>query len=128
MSDDDYEVGYGRPPKHGQFKKGQSGNPKGRKKGARGLKTDLKSELNERIAITENGKTRKLTKQQLMFKQLAAKAGCGDMRAIRILTDLALTLLGPDDESVASRKSLSVDDEAILQNYLRKVQGGSDHE
>lgn len=26
----DYEVGYKKPPKHSQFKKGQSGNPKGR--------------------------------------------------------------------------------------------------
>ena len=24
---DDYKVGYGKPPKHGQFKKGESGNP-----------------------------------------------------------------------------------------------------
>ena len=31
---DDYEVGYGRPPKSGQFKKGQSGNPKGRPRNA----------------------------------------------------------------------------------------------
>lgn len=28
----DYEVGHGKPPESGEFKKGQSGNPKGRKK------------------------------------------------------------------------------------------------
>lgn len=28
---DDHDVGYGRPPKHGQFRKGQSGNPAGRR-------------------------------------------------------------------------------------------------
>ncbi len=127
MSDDDYEVGYGRPPKHGQFRKGQSGNPKGRKKGARGLKTDLKAELGERLAITENGKTKKLTKQQAMIKQLTAKALGGDMRAVRILTDLVLTLLGPDDEQVVTRKSLSADDDAILRNFLNRQQGGSNH-
>ena len=27
-----YEVGYGKPPQQAQFKKGQSGNPKGRPK------------------------------------------------------------------------------------------------
>jgi hypothetical protein len=26
----DYEVGYGKPPKDTQFKKGKSGNPRGR--------------------------------------------------------------------------------------------------
>ena len=29
----EYEVGYKKPPKEGQFKKGQSGNPRGRPKG-----------------------------------------------------------------------------------------------
>ncbi|MGJ3627161.1 DUF5681 domain-containing protein [Sphingomonas sp. MMS24-JH45] len=32
-----YEVGYGKPPIHARFQKGQSGNPKGRKKGSKNL-------------------------------------------------------------------------------------------
>mgnify|MGYP001827358331 CR=1 FL=1 len=118
MSDKDYEVGYGRPPKHTQFKKGQPGNPKGRRKGARGLKTDLRAELNERIEITENGKTVKLTKQQLMVKQLSTKAIKGDFRAISKLADLAVTLLGPDDEVGENAVALSADDEAILEAFV----------
>lgn len=30
-----YEVGYGKPPRHSQFKAGQSGNPKGERKALR---------------------------------------------------------------------------------------------
>jgi hypothetical protein len=36
MADDgDSRVGYKRPPQHSKFKPGQSGNPKGRPKGAK---------------------------------------------------------------------------------------------
>lgn len=128
MSENDYEVGYGRPPKQTQFKKGQSGNPKGRKKGARGLKTDLRAELNARIAITENGKTVKLTKQQLMVKQLAAKAIKGDVRAISKLADLVITLLGPEDEALKSETALPLDDERIIHDWMTRNVGGAQDE
>jgi len=44
---DDYEVGYGKPPKHGQFKPGQSGNPKGRPKGRKNFPVLLEMCLNK---------------------------------------------------------------------------------
>ena len=114
MSDREFEVGYGRPPKHTRFKKGQSGNPKGRKKGARGFKTDLKAEMNARVEITENGNKVKLTKQQLLVKQLVAKALKGDVRALSKLTDLVITLFGVEDEVKSSKAGLPAEDKAIL--------------
>lgn len=124
MTDRDYEVGYGRPPKHSQFKKGQSGNPKGRKKGARGLKTDLRAELSERIEVTESGKVLKLTKQRLMVKQLAAKALKGDVRAIGKLADLTIALLGPEDQGPKTTSSLPAEDEAIIADWMQRINGG----
>ena len=41
----DYEVGYGKPPEHTRFQPGRSGNPRGRPKGTKNLKTDLVEEL-----------------------------------------------------------------------------------
>jgi hypothetical protein len=32
-----YDIGYGKPPKHSQFPKGKSGNPNGRPKAPRGI-------------------------------------------------------------------------------------------
>ncbi len=118
MSDkDDEKVGYGRPPKHSRFRKGQSGNPRGRPKGARGLKTDLRAELSERVRVTENGRTRSLTKQQLIIKSMAARAAKGDNRATAKIVDLMLTLFGVDgDQSTA--QPLSDSDEALLAAFL----------
>src|SRR5271156_4654170 len=61
MSEDPktYEVGYGRPPLHSRFIKGQSGNPSGRKKGLRTLRTIVEEEGEVIIRIIENGRRRK---------------------------------------------------------------------
>ena len=37
--DEAYAVGWGKPPRHTRFKKGQSGNPKGRPPGSKNMNT-----------------------------------------------------------------------------------------
>ena len=61
---DDYEVGYRKPPKASRWRKGRSGNPRGRQKGIPSLKTELTQELGEMIAIKEQGQPRKITNQR----------------------------------------------------------------
>src|SRR5260370_31225451 len=65
----DYEVGYRKPPGHTRFKKGQSGNPKGRPAGAKNLSTLLSEALNEPVVVTENGGQRQITKRAAIIKQ-----------------------------------------------------------
>lgn len=60
-SDDDYEVGYKKPPKGSQFKKGQSGNPKGRPKGSRNVANIYQDLLEEELNVTEGGVQKTIT-------------------------------------------------------------------
>ncbi len=116
----DYEVGYGKPPRHTRFKPGRSGNPKGRSKGSRNLKTDLAEELEEKIAIKEGGKYKKVTKQRAMLKILMAKAVQGNLRAASAIISMMLKLLNDDIEST-NELDLSEADTAILKRFEDKV-------
>src|SRR5437660_6621326 len=82
------EVGYRSPPKHRQYKKGASGNPKGRSKGTPNLATVLERTLRERVIINENGQRRTVTKLEAAMKQLVNKAASGDLRAVHQLSAL----------------------------------------
>jgi hypothetical protein len=121
---DDDAVGYGRPPRQSRWKKGQSGNPSGRPKGTRGLKTDLRAELISRMEISMNGKRVSGTKQQLMLRTLTARAAAGDVKATRTLIDLVMRVFGPEDQG-SGPKSLSRTDQQILDELLGRQPGPS---
>lgn len=96
-NDKNYEVGYGRPPKHTRFKPGQSGNPNGRQKGARNFDTLLKKELESKISGTdENGNRIVMTKKEALVKKLTNGALKGEHRAIALLLQQLLKQEGQD--------------------------------
>ena len=69
-----------------RFKKGRSGNPRGRPKGAKNAQTfaaDFLSEANEQIAVSINGRPQTMTIVRAGMKQLLGKAAAGDLPAIK---------------------------------------------
>lgn len=119
---DDKPVGYGRPPRHSRFKAGQSGNPSGRPKGARSLKSDLADELSQLVQVTENGARREISKQRLALKALAAKAIKGDVPALGKLFDLLRETQGFGNDASGDGTSgrLDEDDEAVIASRLAR--------
>jgi hypothetical protein len=80
-----YETGYGKPPKGTQFKKGRSGNPAGRPKGSKGLVALQEKILSEKVFASENGRRMKISKRELIMRQLGKMAVTGNIRAIQLL-------------------------------------------
>ncbi len=116
---DDYEVGYGKPPKDTQFKPGQSGNPNGRPKGARNLKTEIREVMQATVTVTQDGKRKKISTRKAVVLRLTEKALSGNVQATRVLIDLMKTY---DEEDVADVvEDLSQDDAAILEMFAEKI-------
>ena len=116
MSDDDYPVGYRKPPKQTQFQPGQSGNPKGRPKGTKNLTTDLAEELAETITVTEGGQAMVISKQRAFIKATVAKAMKGDVRAANLLFTMK-TGIEAMAAVQADASGLLAEDLAILKAY-----------
>jgi Family of unknown function (DUF5681) len=72
----------GNPPKHTQFRKGTSGNPRGRPKGSKNLSTYLMEAARDQVTATVGGRTRTISKLQATTMQLATKAAGGDQAAM----------------------------------------------
>lgn len=81
-------VGYCNPPKHSQFKKGKSGNPKGRPKGSQNLGTLLKATFDHKLTTTVNGKLTKMPLIQALITKLVATALSGNHAAMKLAFNL----------------------------------------
>lgn len=127
-----YEVGYKRPPKHTRFVKGQSGNPKGRPKGAKGFNTIVRETMTAKIKIrTAKGRKSTTNVQALMMQALesALKGSQRDRHELlryyrEAIPDEPET---PSDDDVAARaaepEDIDAHDRAILERLRAKIIG-----
>jgi hypothetical protein len=121
-----YAVGYGRPPEHGKFKKGQTGNPKGRPKHSLNLATVLERLLTERIQVTEGGKQRSMTRLEALAKSVVTRCFSGDPKAFANLA--FLTKLSGYQAQGANESEAALDDpgyQRIVADFLKRSQGVS---
>ena len=88
----EYSVGYKKPPRHTRFQPGKSGNPKGRPKKTPTLNEVFLKELLSQVPITmTDGRKRKISKIQAIAKRFSNEAVNGNQKAARFVLDQANT-------------------------------------
>lgn len=115
----DYELGYMKPPKSGQFQPGQSGNPKGRPSGSKNTYKLLDDIVNEKVQITKNGRPVRISKKQAMLLQAVNKAVQGDLRALQTLLPMMTVVDNRNEELAKVAEAIRQDDKEILTQYLK---------
>lgn len=105
-NDDDRDnSGYGKPPKHRQFKKGQSGNRKGRprkdKKGGKVLQEYIEDALSKVVTVQMDGKNVKVTKREIIATQLVNSAAKGEKKPLDYVKNM-------DKERLAEKEKANV--------------------
>lgn len=116
---DNEEIGYGKPPKQTQFRKGMSGNPKGRPKGSRNVATVLARALREKVIVNENGRRRTMTKLDAAIAQLVNKSASGDLGAMRQLMALAGSI--ENEVPISTKKEMTEADAKVMKNVLKRI-------
>ena len=121
--DNEYEVGYGKPPEDTKFKDGKSGNPKGRPKGSKNTYKLLQEILDQKLEVVDNGKKIKISKKVAMLTQLINQGVKGDVKAISVLFPHMLMADIRDEEKDQVIAALSRDDKAIIESYISNYHG-----
>ncbi len=116
---DNNKIGYKRPPKATRWEKGQSGNPGGRAKGQRTLKSELSEELAETILIREGGTTKEVSKLRALLKAQTAKAVQGDSKATGLLLSTIIRVLDDSPETTEG-PAVSDSDREIIEAFIKR--------
>lgn len=110
-----YEVGYGRPPKNTQFKKGQSGNPSGRPRRPPSLRESFSKALLREIGVTTHEGPARMSMMEVISNSIVKRAAEGSVGMTKLATTLIRDLEIGEDTHAAD---LSAAEEAQFDELL----------
>jgi Family of unknown function (DUF5681) len=117
-------VGYGKPPVHSRFRKGQSGNPTGKRRhgGAERAEALIWKEVYRLLTVREGNAVKKMPALQAVIRSQIAAAAKGNVTAQRALVKVVQDI----EDAQASRtgtanKKLSKDVNDITDEELMDI-------
>jgi hypothetical protein len=120
-----YVVGYGKPPAASRFKPGQTGNPRGRPKGRKNLKTLIRQAMTAKISVQEGSSNRQVSKiEGVVLRQLQNALKGNDRSAMAVIRmALQLGFLDDSSDNHQAEEVFSAADERILQELINRRGG-----
>jgi Family of unknown function (DUF5681) len=124
--ENDYEVGYGKPPRRTRFEAGRSGNPRGRPAGSKTLSSLLSKALDEPVIVVENGRRRRIAKRQAIITQLVNRSAQADLKATQLLLTILRDLEDRADRGAADPDKVTEADQEIIRRIQARLRGAKE--
>jgi hypothetical protein len=121
----EFAANYRKPPLHTRFKKGQSGNPRGRP--VKNLAALLAAALNEKVTVTENGKRRKITKREAVIAQLVNKSASAELRATKMLIEMLWEIERKTDPAPSEKNPFAPSDKEVVRQLITRLRRNMCH-
>ena len=120
----EYAANYRKSPMHTRFKKGQSGNPRGRPK--KNLPALLVAALNEPVFVTTKRRRREITKREAVITQLVNESAGANLRATKMLIDMMKGIekkTGAEPPSEPRRFAPA--EEQVIKRVVERIRGAT---
>ncbi len=129
----DYEIGYRKPPKATQFKKGQSGNPKGAKKkpGIEDVRIMVESIAAEPVPLRDGGRTVTVSLLEAALRGQRMNALKGDHKAAKLMFKLAqkgshFSKAKPKSNMILDEPGSTPEERMIIRAYQDELDGSNE--
>lgn len=116
----EYSKGFAKPPRERQFLLGESGNPSGRPRGARSMRTLLDEMLENPVTISVKGVQRQVSAKEAVLNRLLMMALTGKAQDADLLVRLIKHAL-PEQFAEEASDELSVEEADLMEQVVNKA-------